>query len=150
MRRAAVVLLAVLGLASAGSGAVRAADPTLGGTLGATASVVVVDSAATIPVSVTLSTPPGWVLEETSFAMHPGDRHTVPVVQVGEDGQVIATMTAIEVPAGMDKASLVLALGLPKPAAFPLLPVGLAVLLGAVLVVALLEYRRRSRGGMML
>lgn len=134
MRRflAAVLVLSAL----AAPAAARAGEPpTLGATLGATRSEVIIDSSANVPVLVELTAPEGWQLAETSFTVAPGGHHVVPVVQAGEDGQVIARIVAIEVPTGTDRSALVLALGLPQPSpAFPVLPMAAlgAVLLGLI------------------
>lgn len=140
MRRflAAVVVLSAL----AAPAAARAGEPpTLGATLGATRSEVIIDSSANVPVLVELTAPEGWQLAETSFTVPPGGHHVVSVRQAGEDGQLIARIVAIEVPTGTDRSALVLALGLPKPSpAFPILPMLAA--LGAVLL-GLIAWRYR-------
>lgn len=143
MRRllAAVVVLSAL----AAPAAARAVEPpTLGATLGATRSEVIIDSSANVPFLVELTAPEGWQLAETSFTVAPGGHHVVPVVQAGEDGQVIARIVAIEVPTGTDRSALVLALGLPKPSpAFPILPM-LAVLGAVLLGLTAWRFRRHA------
>jgi hypothetical protein len=120
-RRALLAVLAVLASAMAGAGAVRGAEPsqapTLGATLGANRDVVVVDSTASVAATVTLSTPPGWQLAETTFRVEPGEHHVVKITRAGDDGQIVAVMQAIDAPAGTDRSALVLALGTPRPPA---------------------------------
>lgn len=127
------VVVAVAMLSPRGT---AAADPTLGGSLGANAEVVIVDSTANVPVLVELSAPEGWRIENASFRLDPGGRHESAILEIGEAGQIVATMTALEVPTGTDRTALVLAVGLPKPAAVPwyLLIFPLALVAGGLLV----------------
>lgn len=142
MRRIVAAMFVLLVLVALPAAARAGEPPTLGGTLGATRDEVVIDSTATIPVLVELVAPKGWTLAETSFRMEPGTRHRVAVTTAGEDGQVIATMTAIEVTSGTDRSSLVLALGLPKPEDEP---IPWVFLVFGVLPVLWIVWRARTR-----
>lgn len=137
---AASLVMAVSGTAIAGD------PPTLGAYLGATRSEVVIDSTASVETTVRLTAPNGWELAETTFEIAPGGHHVVQIVKAGPDaGQIVLTQQAVEVPGGVDRSALVLALGTPQePPASPPWWVILAVLVVlSLLVAAFIVPRRR-------
>ena len=141
----AAILAAVI-LAAAVPATVAAGDPpTLGGTLGATATELIVESAATVPVRVYLVVPEGWEIGESAFSLDPGERHVVPIVKSGPDGQVVATMRALEVAGGTDRSTLVLALGLmERPTVPPFLFAILLLLAAGVIVLGIRKVRHHA------
>jgi hypothetical protein len=138
--------LALLLLALLTPSAARAGEPpTLGGTLGATRTEIIVDSSASVPVMVSLSVPEGWRLAEGAFAMEPGGHRVVAVLAAGEEGQVIARMVAFDVPAGTDRSTLLLSLGLPKPEpVWPQLLAAAFLLMVAVVTITIVARRRQT------
>ena len=94
----------------------RGAEPTLGASIGATGTVLVIDSTASVRQAVTLTAPEGWALADESLVMDPGERVRVPITASGPDGQIVATFEAIDLPAGVDTSRLVLSLGVAPPA----------------------------------
>jgi hypothetical protein len=147
----AVVWVAVLALSVLfAPSAARGAEPTLGGSLGASESTVRVVSRATVPVSVDVAmTPDGWAVDVPTFTLDPGEARNVSVITRGEDPAVVtAVLRAVEPIVGTEAASLVLSTGVvqPSPPPWPLLAALVIVLMGIVAVV--IAWRRmRPVGG---
>lgn len=152
MTRPILTALALLALAA---GTARAAEPTLGGSLGASDRVVRVQSQATVSVWVDLSVTEGWTVEVPSFELTPGKARTVAVTTRGPDpGVVTATLTPARPIAGMETTALVLSTALAPIPRGPLADLGMTLLvslglglllLTATAVLARKVYRRASR-----
>jgi len=148
VRASRPILFAVLTALAAASPS-NAADPTLGGTLGMTAdkSTVVIQSQATVPVTVDLEMPEGWTAAASGpFHMEPGEVQRVKVTTAGPEGQVLATMRVAQALPGTDTATMVLSLGTPRPPGFPWVTVAFWTI--GLLALALIfgrELRRRGR-----
>jgi hypothetical protein len=138
--RVAVTLLALASVALAGAGGIRAASPTVGGTLSAVGNTVTVKSNGNVPARITLSAEVVH-LSETTFALDSGQSHTVTFA--GDPvGKVYAAFAVVTGATSGDTNSLTLAVGL-KPYTPPLdlAPYGAALLVFAGLVLALRRWR---------
>ncbi|HXG26529.1 MAG TPA: hypothetical protein VNL94_06730 [Candidatus Binatia bacterium] len=153
--RVARVLLALAAVFAAGTGSVRAADPTptpvplIGGVLDAKEGHVTVTSRSTQTVSVSMGGEGPFTLEADHFTLDPGESRTLAVA--GEsNGTVEAHFAPIGEAEAGDSATVTLTVGVPQPAPWtPPWGAILAAAVGALVVlrglVAVSRLRRRFR-----
>lgn len=141
MKRAALVVITIFGIAIAGASPASAATDLIGGTLSVYPDRVTLLSTATVPVHVAMTVEGPFSVAPETFDMEPGATVTM-AVSGTPTGRVSAAMRSLSVQSG-DAASVTLVAGMPQPAPFtiPVGPIGIVLLaLGAL---ALLMNRLR-------
>jgi hypothetical protein len=136
--RVTATILAVLSIALGAAGAVRGADPTVGGTLSADRNTITVFSNGNVPAHVYMSAE-FVTLSEADFELLPGEQHSLTFTGKAV-GYVKALYVAVPV-GGTESGTVELAIGLEPTRLAPVMdltvPFGIGLTLLALIFIAL-------------